>query len=452
VKCQPGAAARHQQLQSDDGEDPGVSHWHVDLPGITALQVDPAICVSHPVRLGCQPQTIGRHLPGSQRAVLIPGLTLREKDTIRLRWAVAIQSRGLPFELELGQAICRELSALGRSAKLVEDGENQGLMADVLLLVLNLANFGAYGQALRARRHRRPEVIAWLMDPLPPPSLSAEAERIGLAAARWQDRLRIRQPRRHIPAARRVVTLHKFRQWLYKQVSRPGFRRTAQLLQRGTPELADLDWRQMRGVLHHWECLRRARAEGWLDHCVVSTLQRQRFLETRDWPATFVPVGAYAELGRRLDGARDLDVLFLGSTHRNRRVALLQPLQAELGRRGVSIMQVGGACFGEERTRLLNRARILVNFHNFSWNPAWMRFVMASLCGAVVVSEPTIDDRPFRAGEHYIAATPAAMPDVICRLLEREPERRAIAAAAHELCKTSLTMHRSVTQICALIT
>ena len=73
---------------------------------------------------------------------------------------------------------------------------------------------------------------------------------------------------------------------------------------------------------------------------------------------------------------------------------------------------------------------------------------MASACGTLVVSEPTEDDRPFVAGQHYVAATLAEMPDTIVRLLA-DPEHCArIAQAASGLCRTELTLENSVQSLC----
>ena len=90
--------------------------------------------------------------------------------------------------------------------------------------------------------------------------------------------------------------------------------------------------------------------------------------------------------------------------------------------------------------------------HQYSWSPAWIRFIYASVCGACVVSEPMVDDKPFQAGIHYAQAAIDAMPVVIEELLKNEPERTRLVRSAEELCRTTLTLQRSVEAIKRIVT
>ena len=108
-------------------------------------------------------------------------------------------------------------------------------------------------------------------------------------------------------------------------------------------------------------------------------------------------------------------------------------------------------CYGERRCAWLNRTRILVSLHNYSWNPAWIRFLIAAKCGTLVVSEPMNDEHPMQAGVHYVAATLAEMPEVIGELLDHPEKISRLANAAANLCNTELTLLRAVEKICRLI-
>ena len=204
------------------------------------------------------------------------------------------------------------------------------------------------------------------------------------------------------------------------------------------------DWRQLRGVLQNWWSILDAQRHGWVDHFMSSTQQRQRFLESRGIESSFIPVGAYPELGRDLHLVRDIPVTFLGRARFGRRKAHLDQLTRGLAKKGVRLNRIEGDCYGERRCEMLNRTRILINLHNYAWSPAWIRFVMAALCGALIVSEPADDDQPFSTGAHYVGATPDEMPDMILRLLDDPATCDRITCAAAGLCANELTLQRAV--------
>ncbi|MFO1513803.1 MAG: glycosyltransferase [Verrucomicrobiota bacterium] len=365
-----------------------------------------------------------------------------------LCWAVAISRRDNRFETELGTAVCRCLQELGHSAKLVYDGEPAELRADVLLLLVNLGNFSGYCDQLRRGHSRRPVVVVWQMDPLPPTALDPEAERIGLAAARWRRVFRLNRSAAAMTRWKKLATLIRLREWACKLCSAPGYRRAWQLMSKTPGLYDDFDWRQVRGVMQAWATIREAHADQWVDCFVMSTQQRQRFLASRGIAADFVPVGAYAETGRELGTPRDLAVAFLGSAKHGRRAARLAELGRSLQERGIVFQRIESNCYGEERTALLNRTHILVNLHNYPWSPAWIRFLMAASCGTLVVSEPTEDNQPFVAGQHYVAVTFEEMPDTIFRLFNDPGHCARITRAASALCRNELTLLNAVQSLC----
>lgn len=367
------------------------------------------------------------------------------------RWAVAISRIHESLELELGQAICRCLQASGCQAQLVQDGEAAGMDAEVLLLLISPTCFPAYCHQLRQAGGRRPRVILWQMDPLPPTDLSRRAEAIGLAACRWRRRFALNQSTAGMPRWQKLATLIRLREWLCKVVSGSGFRSAWRLMQKEAPGPLEVDWPQVRGVMQSWRCILDARHEGWLDHLAASTLQRVRFLEGRGIAAAFIPVGACEEFGCELGLERDIEVLFLGRIKHGRRADLLGRLQGALREQGISLHQVVDDCYGAARTRLLNRSRVMLNLHNFPWSPAWIRFLMAARCGTAVVSEPTDDTQPFVAGVHYVAAPAEELAAAAARLLRDEAARAQVVAASRDLCKERLTLARSVESLRKLI-
>lgn len=366
-------------------------------------------------------------------------------------WAVAVDSKTTTTTQDRGQFVCRSLQEMGCSAILVEDGDEAGLNADILLFMENLADFGIYRSKLAKRSGRRPITAVWMLETLPPSSLTVAAERTGVAASAWHYRLGLLLPKSRLSSLQKLLALRNQRQWLFKQISGIGYRRAFRQMLQDDPSLEGTLWMQIRGALHNWESLQRSRREGWLDCCIVSTQQRQRFLEERGWTAPFVPMGYYPDNGRLLNLERDLDVVFIGHLRNDRRKPLLKRLHGDLETRRIRMEIVTGNCFGEERIRLLNRAKIVVMLHQYSWSPAWTRFIYASTCGACVVSEPMADNQPFKPGFHYAAATVPEMPALMETLLKDDMERNRLANAARELCQCSLTLRRSVQQFRDLV-
>jgi Glycosyl transferases group 1 len=348
----------------------------------------------------------------------------------------------------MATAICRCLRHLGHSASIVQDGDAAGFEADVLLLLTNLANYPFYCRRLKKSGPQRPRTLLWLMDPLPPESWPLEAEAAALKAARWKDRFFLFQSAGALSRPEKLLTLFRLREWAYKQCSAPGYRKACNLIKHNNGD--DVDWLQVRGVMSNWREVLESYHAGWLDHYVASTNQRTRFLRSRKIPAHFVPVGAYEEMGHDLGLNRDIQVGFLGDIKYGRRASLLRDLGERLKKNGISLEQVVGDCHGEQRTEWLNRTRILVSLHNYSWNPAWIRFLLAARCGALVVSEPMNDEHPMIAGVHYVAAEVEEMPQAIQRLLANPDMIRQMASAAKLLCHQELALLRSVEKLVKL--
>ena len=323
-----------------------------------------------------------------------------------------------------------------------------GFEADVLLLLTNLANYPVYCRRLKKAGAQRPRTILWQMDPLPPENWPPEAEAAGLKAARWKDRFFLHQSAGAMSRQKKLFTLFRLREWANKQCSGPGFRKACRLIKHNGG--GDFDWTQVRGVMSNWREILDSHHAGWLDHYVASTNQRRRFLASRKIPAHFIPVGAYEEMGQDQGLHRDIQVAFLGDIKYGRRASLLRELSERLKKNGTPLVQVVADCHGERRSEWLNRTRILVNLHNYSWNPAWIRFLLAARCGTLVVSEPMNDEHPMVAGVHYVAAKVGDMPQVIRQLLENPGRISQITSAAKQLCLGELTLLRSVEKLVSL--
>ena len=186
------------------------------------------------------------------------------------------------------------------------------------------------------------------------------------------------------------------------------------------------------------------------DVLAVISGERAAYLRERGIASHLVPLGYEPDLGRDLGVDRDVDVLLLGElTPRRRRVV------RALRKRGVDVSAVGSwtdpALWGEDRTRLLNRVRIDLNVSRTPGSFPGLRFLLALANGALPVSEPLLDPRPFVAGEHFVEARLAEMPAAIRHYLDREEERRAVVARGRELVSGELTLARSLSRLLELL-
>jgi len=365
----------------------------------------------------------------------------------KTRWAVSVQSKKIPLDLEISAAICQCLQQLGHPAVLVQDGEPAGLEADVLLLLTYLGNFPAYCQKLKNCGSRRPRTVLWQVDPLPPEHLPPQAEAVGLKATRWKDRFGLHQSASALPRWKKICTLFRLREWANKQCSASGYRKAARLIPRRNGE--EFNWVQVRGAIETWRRIQDAHREGWLDRIAVSTNPRRHFLASRGIAAPCIPVGAHEEMGCDLGRPRDIPVGFLGNVRPGRRADKLERLSKRLREKGIPLARMTEGCYGQKRCEWLNRIRILVNLRSYSWDPAWIRFLIAASCGTLVVSEPMNDEHPMVAGVHYLEAAQDEMPDVIGKLLGDPAKIRQVTSAAADLCQRELTLLRATEKLIA---
>jgi hypothetical protein len=176
--------------------------------------------------------------------------------------------------------------------------------------------------------------------------------------------------------------------------------------------------------------------EGLIDDVFVSLRPRQGFLASHGVSSAFVPVG-YAPLwGRLLETAhevpeRDIDVLFLGHASRRRRPMLSQ-MEQTLAKAGYGFKVVDKDCYGEARTRLLNRTKVLLNLNSIPWEFPGMRMLMAMSCKAMVVSDTSPDTAPYVNGQHFLMAAGGDLADLVIGCLRDETLRSGITDRAYQ--------------------
>ena len=109
------------------------------------------------------------------------------------------------------------------------------------------------------------------------------------------------------------------------------------------------------------------------------------------------------------------------------------------------------ALWGEPRTELLNRTKIMLSISRFPGTFGSKRFLIGMSCKALVVSDPLYDPAPFVPGVHFVEASVGDMPAAIEHYLTHEDERRAIAERGHDLVTSELTMERSVDELLRVV-
>lgn len=148
---------------------------------------------------------------------------------------------------------------------------------------------------------------------------------------------------------------------------------------------------------------------------------------------------------------RDIPVLWLGKTGSKRRERLLRQVRTELSAQGIALMVIDGEenpyIFGKERTKLLNRTKIVLNLLREPWDDNSLRYFYAAENHALIVSEPSLRHSPFLPGIHVIEAPVKHITDTICYYLINDVERQKITESAYHLINNDLTLKKSLSKI-----
>jgi hypothetical protein len=184
-------------------------------------------------------------------------------------------------------------------------------------------------------------------------------------------------------------------------------------------------------------------------------------LKRRRIPAEHLQLGYTSHWDRwgGEEGPRPIEVTYLGSEEArrdaiiagygrwlwHRRTAMLVPRMTSKPSARPDYL-VDGAKYEH-----LRRSNVLVNLHRDGTRSfEWVRVLQAIANGCVVVSEPSRDNAPLIAGEHFLVAAADSIPHIVEGLL-REPQRlEAIRAAAYETVKEELNMATTVEQLVAV--
>ncbi|MCB0208306.1 MAG: glycosyltransferase family 1 protein [Anaerolineae bacterium] len=195
---------------------------------------------------------------------------------------------------------------------------------------------------------------------------------------------------------------------------------------------------------------RYAAQQGWIDVYADISEVRASFYRQNGLQALFVPWGSVPDWHDNLRLERDIDVLWFGKRRNRRRSHLLDKIRDQLLAHGVKMHVIDGIehpfVYDQERTHLLNRAKITLNLLT-QWSDATLpfRFSLAAANQSLVVSEPVLDHNPLcQPGQHYVSAPVTSLVDTILFYLKNNAERARIVQNAYHLSTTDLTLTRSL--------
>ena len=319
----------------------------------------------------------------------------RRPVTLCYRVLSALAGSEIPFRESLARCGCDVTVVTDDSADSIPSADNW------LVVFGNAAWYpNVMRRLLATPRHRRPRVLIWHSEPLPP------ARATGLPAP-----------------------------WI-------SLREMAKIVLRD-PRATD--------VYTNHRTLRTLHGAGIPDVLVLSSRGRQEFLAERGIAGHFAPLGCDPSMGRDLGIPRDIDVLFLGILDVPRRNRLLAALREQ----GINLTMAGSwtdpSLWGEGRTRLLNRTKILVNLARTPSEFSGYRLSLGMANRALVVSEPIYRPEPFLPGTHFVMVPMENMAASIRHYLESEDERRVITDAAARFVREHATLERSTERIVELM-
>lgn len=321
-------------------------------------------------------------------------------ESLRLKPIVLCQ-RPPKVERPAPHAVTTVLEEMGLNVRTYPDGPIP-LEPDGIVWLQGNANWfpRVRGQIEACPPPARPLIVHWFSEPLPPPR----------AAGLPRPRLALREIVKILLRDRRVTDV-------YSNAAR----------------------------------LKALARDGIVDLLVASTPARQQYLAEQGIQAEFVPLGYRRDKhGHNLGLERTRDVLFLGAlTPRRRR------LLGRLRQSGIEIEQLGSwtdpACWGANRTRLLNQTRIYLNLARYAGELPGLRLILGMANKCLVVSEPIYEAGPYVPGEHFVECTIEDMPKAIRYYLDHPEERQRIVDAGHRLVTETVTVERSVERILGLI-
>lgn len=188
---------------------------------------------------------------------------------------------------------------------------------------------------------------------------------------------------------------------------------------------------------------------GWLQRIAVFSERHQATFAQLGCSVVRAPMGLHLTFGERLQLARDVDVLFLGTTRDRRRKRIIAQLTEQFAVSGINFVikdgsQTHGHVFETERTELINRSKILLNVMRQPWDDLTFRALLAAGNGAMLLSEPVAELGwgDFRPNHHFIMGEIDQLATTAKRWLADDAARQAVAETSYQLVVTQMTIEQ----------
>lgn len=322
---------------------------------------------------------------------------------------------------DIARAIHFELAALGYRPRCFRAGTPLPAGAEI---VFSFAPYGKFFPLVkeleRMPARERPLLVHWNTEGVPDLRLPWAFTRVVAGGRAWLDRTR-----------------HRITEWMSNGSGK-------------SPPLSFLDRRMLRFryVGDYYDAYRRGILTVLADSSVIYTQMHN----SHGLPTLFAPWGSSPTWYEELGTERDIDVLWMGNLDSRRRRRLIDNVRNELQKYGVDVYMADNIenpfIFGEQRIRILNRAKITLNVTRTWFDDNFSRFALATPNRSLVVSEQMLPHCPaYQPGYHYVAATPEKLAQAVLHYLEHPVERERIVENAYCLATTRLTFNNTIGQI-----
>jgi hypothetical protein len=188
-------------------------------------------------------------------------------------------------------------------------------------------------------------------------------------------------------------------------------------------------------------------ARGILDVLAVTATLRSDYLRRHGFQPVTIPLGYHPDCyGTDLGLARDRQVCFLGQAGSGRRQRVLDRVRRDLRGRGIEVSTQSNL-YDAERTRFLNRTKIILNILRTPYDFVGQRFLLGAANKALVISEPLKDVAPFEVGRHLVAAPIDELAETVKFYLRHDAERQKITDEAYRFVTRELAISQMVGRI-----
>lgn len=196
------------------------------------------------------------------------------------------------------------------------------------------------------------------------------------------------------------------------------------------------------------------RKNGLLDVLGLSASYYVNYFQKVGINAVLIPRGYHPSYGRIMNLERDIPVTWMGKIRNRRRAAIIYGLRDKLRAYGLKMHIHDNASmpfiFGEERTNILNRSLFVLNVLAYPTDEVSIRYYIAAANGAVILTEPGMNEYPFENGRHLIECSIDDMAEKVVYYQRHLDEWQQISLNMLGYMKHEVTLEKSVMNLMGL--